>query len=428
MRSIFVNPDYLETISDIEKIMNNYPNDIYLLGGDWNTDMSRKNAQTDCFTSFIERNNLKVCWDSLRSHIGDTFSSNDRTSCIDHFVLSDVLLHSVNKCYVEESPLIPSDHNPVILDRKYDLQITYAKPRTHGKSGIAWHRVDTFNITKYQTALDKELDDICVATGAVLCENTNCQNANHKRDIDDLCDKMIQACLKSGDLRFLKCKPYKPCNAGWNSEVKLLREDSLCWHHIWVDCGRPPAGALAQVMQSTRDKYHRAVREVKKKDEQLRRVSLAEKASSNNARDLWTELRKINGINKQTPVSFDGFDNDCDIVTNLAKKYEKRFSSNSGRSGLSDIKQMIENKIVSDNNSKFTVAVDEVTTCISALKTHKADGKRGTDSNHFIYASHKFKVFFHFYWMRCSFVGTLLRTCWLRYCHSFQRTCMAISQ
>ena len=47
-----------------------------------------------------------------------------------------------------------------------------------------------------------------------------------------------------------------------------------------------------------------------------------------------------------------------------------------------------------DNNNKFTVMVDEVTTCIAALKTHKADGKCVTDSNHFIYASHKFKVFF----------------------------------
>ena len=83
-------------------------------------------------------------------------------------------------------------------------------------------------------------------------------------------------------------------------------------------------------------------------------------------------------------MSLDGFDNDCDNVTKLAKKYEKLFPSNSGMSGLSDIKQMIKNKIVSDNNNKFTVTVDEVTTCISALKTHKADGKRGTDSKHFI--------------------------------------------
>ena len=172
-------------------------------------------------------------------YIGDTFSSNDRTSCIDHFVLSDVLLHSVDKCYVEESPLNPSDHNHAIIDLKYDLQIAYAKPRNHGKSGIAWHKVDSSNISEYQTGLDKEPDDICVATGTFLCENTNCQNANHKRDNDDLCDKMIQVCLKSRDLCFPKSKPYTPCKAGWNFEVKLLRED-LFWHHIWVDCRRPP--------------------------------------------------------------------------------------------------------------------------------------------------------------------------------------------
>ena len=110
-----------------------------------------------------------------------------------------------------------------------------------------------------RNALDKELDDICVATGSILCENIKCQNANHKRDIDDLCDKMIQACLR------------------------LLLGKSLFSHHIWVDSGRPLTGALAQVMRSTRGKYYRAVRDVKKRDEQLRRIRLAAKASSNNA-------------------------------------------------------------------------------------------------------------------------------------------------
>ena len=33
-----------------------------------------------------------------------------------------------------------------------------------------------------------------------------------------------------------------------------------------------------------------------------------------------------------------------------------------GRPGLSDIKQMIENEIASENNNKFTVTVDEVPT------------------------------------------------------------------
>ena len=196
-----------------------------------------------------------------------------------------MLLHSVNKCYVEESPLNPSDHNPTIIDLKYDLQVAYAKPRNHGKNGIAWHKVDSSNIAEYQTGLGKELDDICVATGTFLCENTNCQNANHKRDNDDLCDKMIQVCLKLRDLCFPESKPYTSCKAGWNFEVKLLQEDSLFWHHIWVDCRRLPTGALAQVMRGTRGKYHRAVRDVKKKDEQLRRVRLAEKARSSNTRD-----------------------------------------------------------------------------------------------------------------------------------------------
>ena len=52
---------------------------------------------------------------------------------------------------------------------------------------------------------------------------------------------------------------------GWRERVEPFREKSLLWHRIWIDCGRPRNGVVADCMRRTRAKYHYAVREVKKR-------------------------------------------------------------------------------------------------------------------------------------------------------------------
>ena len=82
------------------------------------------------------------------------------------------------------------------------------------------NRVNYSSTRKNQSALDNELDYICVATSAVCVKILIVKVNHHKWNIGDFCDKMIEASLKSGDMCMAKCEPYKPCKVGWNSEVK----------------------------------------------------------------------------------------------------------------------------------------------------------------------------------------------------------------
>ena len=114
--------------------------------------------------------------------------------------------------------------------------------------------------------------------------------------------------------------------------------------------------------------------------------------SASNDLDVWTELKKINGISKQTPVSVDGYD--CDIVANLTPTYQILLSSNSEQSvELSVNKQVIDAKIVS---LLRTISIYTESWCDEEIRCcpQKSDGKRVTDSNHFVYTSQKFKVYF----------------------------------
>ena len=142
---------------------------------------------------------------------------------------------------------------------------------------------------------DTAIDELNIPSGISECNDVGCRDNIHLDDINKLCTELIDIVLEAGNDCFPKCAPVGKRLACWNSDVKPFRENALFWHSIWVDCGRPPAGSLAMVMRSTRARYHRAVRVLKRNQAELRKTKLAEKAATRETRDFWTEVKKING-------------------------------------------------------------------------------------------------------------------------------------
>ena len=64
--------------------------------------------------------------------------------------------------------------------------------------------------------------------------------------------------------------------AGWNENVKQAGEQSLLWHFIWPQSGRPNHGHSYQIMKTSRHRYHYSVRWCKKDKQQIQRSKLAE--------------------------------------------------------------------------------------------------------------------------------------------------------
>ena len=84
----------------------------------------------------------------------------------------------------------------------------------------------------------------------------------------------------------------------WNDRTTPLRDGALVWHRIWVDCGRSPAGALSMILRNTRARYHRAVRDLKRNQAELRKSKLADRAASADNKEFWAEVIKT----KQTKI------------------------------------------------------------------------------------------------------------------------------
>ena len=72
----------------LETLLNDHDYAHAAICGDWNTDPSRNNAQSELFYTFTDRNGLEICWNHPISKCDYTYVTNgsQHRSCIDHFL------------------------------------------------------------------------------------------------------------------------------------------------------------------------------------------------------------------------------------------------------------------------------------------------------------------------------------------------------
>ena len=63
---------------------------------------------------------------------------------------------------------------------------------------------------------------------------------------------------------------------GWNQHVQTQQDTSLFWHDIWVQCGRPHNGEVADIMRRIGARHHYAVRYVIKEETRIKSNRMAE--------------------------------------------------------------------------------------------------------------------------------------------------------
>ena len=102
---------------------------------------------------------------------------------------------------------------------------------------------------------------------------------------------------------------------------------------------------------------------------------------------------KLESNKRPVPPVVDGLHDDTEIAGMFAKKYMALFSSvKTDPSVMASFLGGILNDIQNDGTNEAPVTVEDVTRLFQKLKYQKADGLSGAQSDHFIYASHRFKM------------------------------------
>ena len=170
--------------------------------------------------------------------------------------------------------------------------------------------------------------------------------------------------------------------------AKPLREKSIFWHHLWINCGKPKQGYVFSIMKSTRLKYHHAVKNLKRNKINSRKHFFAESIIKHDNRKCWDEVKK------SKPASIDGESNPKDICDIFRQKYEMMYASSpTDKCSMDLIEGKLESLIGSAEISQ-EVKIKYIEKAFWKLNKNKDDGKYETNSNHFVYASARFMCIF----------------------------------
>ena len=175
--------------------------------------------------------------------------------------------------------------------------------------------------------------------------------------------------------------PNKNCEVGtaipgWKKELEPLRQDSLFWHSMWQQSGKPNRGQVFEVMKFVRNKYHYGVRKAKQLADSIRAQNLFEQASAGDI-NLLKEMKRIKGDKKQKAAVPDHIEsaNGVQEISELFKAvYEDLFNSAESVQAMQAIKFQLHSMIGPESMvdvNKITVAV--VKEACSRMKSGKAD-------------------------------------------------------
>lgn len=169
--------DYIEVLNKMTIILLNANTQISILGGDWNSDISRDNIQSNFFLSFNREQSLSLCLNSSCADVPYTFNKEKSYSIVDHFIVTNNLFTRLTK---HESLFLVDDfldHVPLKLELDINVNNYVEVPREH-ISYTAWPKCSYIQKQEFVNTLDNLLLQINIQHEAIVCNAVNCTRHN----------------------------------------------------------------------------------------------------------------------------------------------------------------------------------------------------------------------------------------------------------
>lgn len=383
--------DFTDQLSAIEDLVNNNSDCHVIVGGDFNVDFSRDRLHTAILNSFCDNVNLKpiVSHDQCTIDFSYHFNMN-RFSVLDHFLLSDVVFcSSVVSAHVLHHVDNLSDHEPIVLELSFDVERVGYLDRSFTPR-VSWVKATADDLRTYQEAVTSRLHNISLPIDTLLCNDIHCVNTLHVNSLSQYADDITDACLSAADIALPRTCLRQASGriAGWSEHVEPFREKSMFWHKMWLDCGRPKTGSVADSMRRTRAAYHYAIRRVRRDEESIVNDRLATAILKTDTRDFWSEIKRIRASKSGSSRVVDGQSDPESIAKLFAANYRELYTSvpynvNEMLSINDEIRCLLAN---CTSHADCIFSGLDVKEAIAHLKAHKSDGNLRLSSDHFINA------------------------------------------
>ena len=190
-----VNAEFEEEINNIETLCMQYSHvSATMLVGDMNMDLQRNNAHSKALCDLAERYGLFFCKNHLKANYEYTYGHTGlgQFSCIDHYVIPNVLSQYVEMNEWATNKLNPSFHVPLKIVFNINVDKLYVTERSAHKTSIAWHRVNEQERNHYKQYVHNRLENMYVPRNVIMCDNVTCRNENHRQQLSMYCRELIQ--------------------------------------------------------------------------------------------------------------------------------------------------------------------------------------------------------------------------------------------
>ena len=257
-----MSPEYEKCIETLDELLVTASYNDVIIGGDLNTDYRRNNAHAKGLADFCTRNCLKDLWNENLCTDRVTYVSSDlqAKSCLDRFIMSRTL--TVKKFGTIDEATNPSNHLPIQCTVKcYAGRIATDHVKNKLQTNIAWHKVSEYMYSQNQDRVTNCLKGIR-SYSCLKCENLNCELSQHKYEIDHLSEQLEDVLITCANKLFPKTKS-RHAKPFWKEKIKPLKDDSMFWHWVWRECGKPSHGVIADIYKNCKRRYHNAVKSLK---------------------------------------------------------------------------------------------------------------------------------------------------------------------
>ncbi len=172
----------------------------------------------------------------------------------------------------------------------------------------------------FKRDLDKKLARIDVDVKACECSDVKCKA--HANTIGKYCCDILESVLHCQAKHIPVTTPgeSKGRKPGWNEYVSEYYNESIYWHTVWVTKGRPGC----EMRNHSRREYHKAVKFINSNRDFIKRINFMN-ASLLSGKNLFREIRKLRGGNKQQSGNIDGCTSNESIAKVFSDKYNKLY-------------------------------------------------------------------------------------------------------
>lgn len=387
--------EFVNELSIIEGLLSGFNGDHVVVGGDFNVDFNRAWRNTNALRAFCDRTLLQPTVDHCNNMCDYSYSFNmQRFQLLDHFLVSQQLFQdSITDILVLHDTDNLSDHEPVCMYFSIALQCYGVQSRSFVPK-VAWQKARPDQVDAYAVALRDALSKLAIPHAAFVCRDVHCRDSSHCICLNKYIEDLTEACLAAAKhtLPHTSLRSGSGRIPGWSEHVEPVRQKSIFWHDMWVNCGRPRSGVVADIMRRTRASYHYAIRMVRRREKEIVNERFAEAVSSSNGRDFWNEVKRIRHSGSGCSNSVDGLTSANEIASFFADKYQDLYTSVPyNASDMSTIGSEIDSSL-SASECTVSVSFAEVYDAVHKLKPGKSDGLVGLSSDFFLHACDELSI------------------------------------